>query len=264
MRRVHLLSYQVALHDLKRLQKLHQRRDLCAGLELEAALYDLGFRHGEPIFNEPPRRGPRKPPPGAPPFPVDLSFVDEHDLLLQVTRPPYSDVASGPKRKIALAHTDLELRLHELWRGFLGICARNHVQLQPGMYPFLTPGFETRREMTFQQRGWSAPYKELNDQQTGWRKLRGKRRSALFLLRVEHAWPGGPGYLCAYGLSGCTTFVFAYRLARDLKHWLARPGFLVAELEIGKLPDHTTDLRWSLDWKIEPILVHELGLRAQA
>jgi len=264
MRRVHPLSYQVALHDLKRLLKLHQRRDLCAGIELESALYELGFRHGEPIFNEPPRRGPKKPPPGAEPFHVDLSFVDPHDLLLQITRPPFSDAESGPKRQIALAHTDLELRLHALWREFLETSARNHVRLHPGMYPFLAPGFESRREMTFRQRGWGAPYQELNDQKSGWRKLRGKRRTLVFLLRVEHAWPGGPGYLCAFGMDGCTTYIWAYRLKRDLKHLLERPGFLVAELELGKMPDHTTDLRWSLDWKIEPILVRDLGLRAQA
>lgn len=259
MRRIHPLSYLVATHDKKRQAKLHQRRDLSAGLELTIALLNQGYRYGEPILNQPPRRGPQKPAPNGKPFPVDLSFVEPDDVLLQFTRPPFSDIHSGPMRKIALAHTDLELRLFELWKShYLRVSARNHMLLHPDMHGLVLPGYEHCREMAFKQKGWGAPYQELNDQQgDGWRKVRrGKRRTALFLLRVEHAWPGGPGYVCAFGMDGCTTTVWAYRLGRDLKGYLERPGFVVCELELGRIPDLTTDIRWCLEWKIEPVLVH--------
>ena len=258
MRRIHTLTYLVATHDKKRQPKLHARRDLCAGLELVFALSELGYRYGEPILNQPPRRGPQKPAPGEPPFPVDLSFVDADDILLQVTRPPFSDIHSGPIRQIALAHTDLELRTFDIWKRYLRVSARNHVLLSPHLHDQVLPGYEPCREMSFKQKGWGAPYSELNDQQGGgWRKVgRGKRRTALFLLRLEHAWPGGPGYVCAFGMDGCTTTVWAYRLARDLKIYLKRPGFVMCELELGRIPDLTTDLRWCLDWKISPVLVH--------
>ena len=260
MRRVHPLTYRVAPHDKKRLPKLHQRRDLCAGLELCYAFYELGYRHGEQIFNQPPRKGPQKPAPGAKPFHLDISYVDPTDILLHFTRVPLSDIPSGPLRKIDPAHTDLERLLFQAWRPFLLISARNHMQIHPDLHPLFRPGSECCREMSFKQKGWGAPYDELNAQEGGgWRKYRSKRKTALFFLRLEHAWEGGPGYVCAFGMDGCTTLVWAYRLARDFKHLLTKPGFVVAELELGKMPDHPTDLRWCMDWKIEPVLVHDLS-----
>jgi hypothetical protein len=250
----------VAPRDRKRLPKLHQRRDLCAGLELCYALYELGYRRGEQIFNQPPRKGPQQPPPGAKPFHVDLSFVDPTDILLQFTRPPYSDLRSGPKRKITPSHTDLEQRLFKVWElNFLPISARNHVQVHQNLHPRFEPGFEYCREMSFKQKVWGAPYNEVNAQEgDGWRKYRGKRKTVVFLLRVEQAWAGGPGYVCAFGMDGCTTLVWAYRLSRDYRHLLEQPRFVMAELELGRMPVHPTDLRWCMDWKITPILVHDV------
>jgi len=255
MRRVHPLTCPVAPHDLKRQPKLHARRDLCAGIELEHALFELGFRHGEQILHQPPR-GAQEPPPGEL-FHVDLSFVDSSDLLLQFTRPPLDDIEQGSLRKIPLARTDLERDLFELWRHYLSICARNHVVLHPDFHALVRPGFEECREMTFKQKGWGGPYDERNARMgQGWRKVRGKRRTAVFLLRVEHAWEGGPGYLGAFGVDGCGTTVWSYRLARDLRPLLETPGFVVAELELGRIPDHPTDLRWCMDWPIEVVLEH--------
>lgn len=259
MSRVHPLSSRVASHDKKRPPKLHQRRDLCAGHELDAALYEQGYQRGEPIFLQPPRRAQTQPKNGKP-FVLDLSFVAPDDILSHFTRPPFSDVERGAIRKIELSRSDLEERLFTVWKQrFLTVSARNHVVLHGDLHALVKPGFERCREMKFIQKGWGAPYDVVNAQEgDGFRKYRGKRRTAVFLLRLAHAWPGGPGYVCAFGMDGCTTFVWNYRLARDFKHLLDRPRFVVAELELGRMPEHTTDLRWCMSWKIEPVLVHEL------
>jgi hypothetical protein len=258
MRRVHPLTYQVAQRYSERPLKLHQRRDLVATLELEYALFELGYRHGEHIFNQPPPGGPRKPPEGQT-FPVDVSFVEEGDLLLQTMRPPMNDIHAGGKRIIARAYTDLEELLFLALGPFLSYSARTHMRLSSRMRKKLGHGFENRREMSFAQRGWGAAYDTLNDTVGGgWRKFRGSRRTALFLIHLPQAWKGGPGFLCAFGMDGCTTCIFAYRLARDLKHLLLKPGFVVCELELGEMPQGSTDLRWCMDLKIEPILMHEI------
>ena len=74
------------------------------------------------------------------------------------------------------------------------------------------------------------------------------------LLRVEEAWPGGPGLLGTFGMDGITSLLWAYRLGRDRCDLLARPGFVMADLQIGTIPERPTDLRWCEDWTIQVIL----------
>ncbi len=256
MRRIHPLTYPLACHDQARPLKLHQRRDLLALIELEAALFELGFRHGEPIFSHPTRI---KPPPSGL-SEVDLSGIGPDDLILQAMRPPIHDIEAGAKRKIARAYTTLEERHFLCWRRYLEFLARTHVRLAPEIQAQIRAGYEDRREMAFRQKGWGAPYAELNALKgRGWRKYAGNRRSVVFLLRVEHAWEGGPGYLCAFGMDGCTTVVWSYRLARDFRHLLERPGFVMAEIELGLIPDGVTGLGFCMDWRIEPLVVLQEG-----
>ena len=255
MKRFHPLLYRIAPRDKQRPPKLHQLRDLCAGLELASALRELGFQLGYQIFNQPPRDEARNPP-GGPPYKVDVSFVQPQDVLLQFTRPPFSDIRSGAKRKVMPARTDLELRLFEAWEPFLEKSARDHMIAAARMHQAFRRGFEHCREATYLQMGWGAPYVEVNDQSgSGMRPYRGKR-TTLYLLRLEAAWKGGPGYICAFGMDGSTTLFWAHRLANDLRHLLEKPGFVIAELELGELPDHPTDLRFCEDWKIE-LALHE-------
>lgn len=255
MRRIFPVSYQLARHDKNRPLKLPQRRDVLALRELELTLLEIGYQRGEAIFNQAPAGwDPDQP------FQMDLSGYGPDDLHLQCMRPPINDLQEGHKRKIARANTNLEGYYFDAVRPHIDWSARSHMRLSPSLQPLIRAGFEDRRAMSFRQKGWGAPYSELNAQEgRGWRKFKGGRRTALFLLRLAEAWKGGPGYLCAFGMDGCTTVVWAYRLARDFKHLLAKPGFVLAEIELGEIPPATTDLRFCMDWKIEPLLVHEFG-----
>lgn len=257
MRRVHPLTYPVARKALERAPKLFARRDCTASSELLYPLYQLGFAQGEPIFQQPSASPPRGPVAFDELFKLDLSFLLPGALILQTTRPPMNDIDEGPRRQVERAYTDLEYYLFEAWKPHVEYLARTHVRLGPQVQPLVRAGFQDRREMGFKQRGWGAPYNELNALEgRGWRKYEGERRTAVFLLRLEEAWPGGPGYLCAFGMDGCTTLVWCYQLARKYPHLLAKPGFVMAELVLGRLPERATDLRFCLDWEIE-ILVHQ-------
>ena len=52
-------------------------------------------------------------------------------------------------------------------------------------------------------------------------------------------------------VEGTSTLVWAYRLGRDFAELLAEPGFVVAELVHGDIPDRPSDLRWAMEWDIE-------------
>lgn len=260
MRRAHPLTYPVARKALERAPKLFARRDCQASIELLFRLYELGFVQGEPIFQQPPSRPPKGPVPFDELYKLDLSFLLPGAMIVQTTRPPMNDIDEGPRRQVERAYTDLEYLTFEAWKPFVEYLARTHVRLGPQMQALMPGGFEDRREMSFRQRGWGAPYYELNALEgRGWRKYAGERRSALFLLRLEEAWPGGPGYLCAFGMDGCTTLVWCYQLARKFAHLLEKPGFVLAELVLGRLPERATDLRFCLDWEIEILVQQELS-----
>jgi len=267
MRRVHPLSYPVARKARERAPKLFARRDCTASSELLFPLYELGFAQGEPIFQQPPAVPPEEPIPFEKLHKVDLSFLEPGALLLQTTRPPMNDLDEGPRRQIERVFTDVEHFHFEALEPFVGYSSRTHVVLGPAVKDLVRQGSQDRREMSFRQKGWGAPYHRLNALDgKGWHRYGGAPRTALFLLRLDEAWPGGPGYLCAWGIDGCTTLCWCYRLARDpeLKRLLAKPGFVLAELELGELPERATDLRFCLDWKIEILVQHELGSAAPA
>jgi len=257
MRKVHPLTYPVARKARERAPKLFPRRDSPASGELLFPLFQLGFAQGEPILQQPPAVPPQEPVPFEKLHKVDLTFLEPGALLLQTTRPPMNDIDEGPRRQIERVYTDVEHHHFEAWKPYVEYISCTHLCLGPAVRDLVPQGSLDRREMGFRQKGWGAPYYRLNALDgRGWHKYTGPTRTALFLLRLEEAWPGGPGYLCAWGLDESTTLFWCYRLARDLRRLLEKPGFVMAELELGELPERATDLRFCRDWKIE-ILVHQ-------
>ena len=236
--RIYPFNYFVARKEQREF-KIHQRRDLGAAIELLHALYQHGYAYGEPILNFPPDEPPAEPHDGDDVFSepdlasalleMDLSFFAPGDLILQTTRPPLDDQGHGTKKRVERGYTQLEGRLLELWRNYLGICARSHVRIATDLRKELQSGYESRRDMQFRQQTL-APFSSLST-------LAGKRttppphRTAAFLLRVEEAWKNGPGFLGAFAMDGTTTQVWCYRLAHDFPELLREPGFVVAEIE---------------------------------
>jgi len=282
-RRVYPFSYFLPPRDRSRRPRIQMQRDMAACLEVVPALLEHGFRYGEPLLNFPPPPQPKGAPP-PPPLHVDTSFLGAGDLILTMTRPPLDDSGgtledgkgsraghdqgregscggptpgSRPNRKlVGRGLTDLEELLFESWKPRLHLCTRLKLLLPREVYKDLEPGFELQREMHFKEGPW-APFKQPNGPRGRGRKSSAEKpHTALFLLRVEQAWPGGPGMLGAFGMDGMSTLLWAYRLGRDLRHLLLEPGFVVADLEIGTLPARPTDLRWAMDWPIQVVLRH--------
>lgn len=224
---------------------------MAAALEVVPALLRLDYESGDTILEQPAARN-QKPP--REPYPVDLSFVRPGDLLVQTTRPPLDDHIAESRKYIGPTYSELEALLFKVWRRFFKNCERSNVELEPEVRSQMTEGFENRRLMEFYE-GYGAPYKQLNAcDRRGWKKPVAKGHTAAFLLRLDEAWPQGPGLVGAFGMDGVSTLVWCYRLARDFDHLLEKPGFVVVDLGLGEMPERLTNLRWAMDLPIEVVL----------
>jgi hypothetical protein len=252
-------TFALSRHDSDRPLRPFQRRDGVASTLLIGALMRLGYGYGEPLFNQPPVEPPEEDA-VVPLIPMDLSFVNPGDLILQTTRPPIHDKDDDSMKQVERGYTGLEQTLFDLWvPNYLSRCSRQQVSLSLSMASHLRQGFEDRASMNFMQRGDLAPYTLLSGRKQGPNRVVSDNRTAVFLLNEPALWKDGPGYLCAFGLSGVMTMVWAYKLAKQFPHLLTRPGFFVYELEVGPIPERALNLQWCRDWKLEPVLTHEFG-----
>jgi hypothetical protein len=241
----------------KRELLISARRDVGAAMDILPALMRLGYRYGEPILDHPPEEQAANRF-NEPLFQADISFLEAGDLLLQTTRPPLDDHEHGDRKRVRRSFTDIEGRLFNLWDHFLERSARSHIFLHERLHASLRPPYESRRQMKFRE-SQGAPYKELNDcGGSGWCKTdeETERRTAVFLLRHDEAWEGGPGLVSAFGLDSTATAVWAYRLGRDWSHLLVTPGFVVAEMVNTGIPERPTNMIWANNWEIT-VMLHE-------
>ena len=74
--------------------------------------------------------------------------------------------------------------------------------------------------------------------------------TAVFLIWVEHAWPGGPGLLAAFGMGGTETLVWCHRLATEYRHLLCTTPFVMAEMRMAPLPERPTTMDFARSWEV--------------
>jgi hypothetical protein len=253
-RRIHPIS--LFLTPKHKSVALAARRDQHAALEIVPALLGQGFGYGEPILDYPPRKPPPEPVRKSDLHKVDLSFVAPGDVLLQTTRPPMHDRFDDLRKRIRQSYTDLEDHMFDVWDNYIAWNSRGRVLLHKRLHHLLQPPHENKRQIIFRE-SQGAPYLELADC-TGARERTDEtteRRTAVFLLRKEEAWPGGPGLIGAFGMDATATAVWCYRLGRDLDYLLARPGFVFAEMTNPGIKERPTNMLCARDWAIE-VLVH--------
>lgn len=200
-----------------------QMRDGEAALCLADALVDHGFRFESPICNYP-SEGPDL-------IPFDMDMFDETDLILLATRPPMHDKLIGDRRGMDRSFTVLE---ETLFQGPLRMhferCARSEVLLTHETAR-ISAEIAARQSMLFRQNG-GAGYQSYGAPCTRvWPRFeRGETRSAAFLVYAEHAWPGGPAFLAAFGMGGTETLGWAYLLRTRFADLLCTTPFAMVEL----------------------------------
>ena len=235
--------------------KTAQTRDETAAREVIEALRKIGFDYGEPILNFPPEQNPNRLVEEEDLYPVDVSFLKPEDILFTMTRPPIHDVAHGDRKMIEPGNTDIERRVFDAWEPYLEVVARSHIKLAPGIQSELRSGYESRRDMTFRQRG-GGYYGGLNaGDGRGPRRPPGPGRTAAFFLRTEELPGNSFGLINAFGMDALMTQVWAYRLRRDFAYLLERPGFAMVEMQSAPVPPRPTNLRFAMNWTIETVIL---------
>lgn len=252
-----VFSSALSRHDRNRSLLIHQRRDSDAAMNLVGALARRGYGHEGLLFNQPALMPPNGPP--AKLLATDISFVGPGGLILVPTRPPCHDEHDRPMKRIERAYTTFEQCLLDLLvPNFFEHCSREKVLFGLRHQDSLRPDFAGLRGCTFVQRGDTAPIKEYEGARKRTRPVRGEpRRTLVFHLYMPELFPGGPGCLMAFGMTGPMTLAWSYRLAKDHASLLLRPGFHVLQLQPGATPERPNDLRFTLEWPLEPVLMHD-------
>ncbi len=257
----HLFDFSFALsrHDRGRPLLIHQRRDSQAAMALVGALGERGYRYRFPIFNQPAAIPPNGPPPQL--HATDTSFVVPGDLILVTTRPPCHDERDRPMKHIERAYTTLEQELLDLLvPNFFEHCSRELVLFGLKHGNHLRPGFEGLLGCEFIQKGEDGPIKLARYAQRELRPRRGDPvRTLVFHIYMPELYRGGPGCVLAFGMTGTTTLAWCHRLASDHSGLLLRPGFHVLQLEPESVPERPNDPRFTADWKLEPVLMHDFA-----
>jgi hypothetical protein len=220
-----------------------QLRDGEGGLFMREAVAAHGYAYAGPIINYP-SSGPDL-------IPFDDGRLRETDVILLTTRPPMDDRNVGDKKGIRRGYTTLEEKLLEgALRRYFARCARSEVLLTDEIAR-ISPEIARRQSCMFRQNG-GAMYYSYGSPTTGeWRHFKKDPQplTAAFLVYEEHAWPGGPALLAAFGMGGTETLVWSYFLATRLSHLLFTTSFAMAELRAPLLAEPPTRIDLPAAWE---------------
>ena len=222
----------------------YQLRDAEAAAHIIPLLCKMGRRYVGAIVNYPS--------PGPDIIPYDLTVWNENDLLLLVTRPPMHDALYGTLHHIPRSFTQLE---DTLFRGPLAHCfdeCARHVARLTDEVAALSPEIAARQAMEFHQHNGASYQAYGSPRNRPFTRFtrRTPARSAAFLVYAEHAWPGGPALLAAFGMGGVETLVWIYHLTTRFPHLLCTTPFAMGEITYGPLTDGLDPMGFANKWDV--------------
>jgi hypothetical protein len=249
--RFHRFSSLIANGDKTRKHWAFKVRDGLAASQAEAVLATQGYVAGRDLLNFPPQPGDRSKELAK----IDTSMFRPRDLLCTSGRLPFSDHLEGCRKKVPPGETDLEQELIEEWQLWVSSGSRLFVQLHQRLHDKLPAGYENRRRMKIHE-GARAAYNSLSrcDGSPPRRYTGEEVRTPFFKLRLPRLEKRSFGYLGIWGMNGNTTLIGACLLRHRHPELLTKPGFVMAELVGGHIPERPFDLDWALDWRLEVLI----------
>jgi hypothetical protein len=224
--------------------KLAFHVDGIALMNVVAALYCAGYELGEIQLNYPPPRDGAKHPSD-----FDPNTLERDGLIVSATRVDF-ELANKCRKIVQKGYTPLERWIEAAWRGVIQRSERLQMILQVSAAQYLAEGFETRRNIEFNERE-GARYSGFPDDNSF--RANKNTPTAAYLLRLRELWPGGPGYLGFFGMDSTAALAWSHLLRHRHADLLHTEGFFMAELS-GPLPGHVSNLRWADAWRSEIIL----------
>ncbi|MGA9450274.1 MAG: hypothetical protein WBW41_02905 [Verrucomicrobiia bacterium] len=228
---------------------LSKIRDGAAFAEVTARLTKLGYEYGHIIFN-PPFNPRKKSELGKEHF----HFIKPDDLIVLTTRPPLDDPRHGDKKLVRQSGTHLEKQIFEECRKFLAICARSHVQLTKPVGANIK-----RADLVFHQHKSARlkNYKGLND----FRSKNVPKKSDIaigFFLRAKAIPEYGCGLLASFGMGGRETLIWNRIVRTRYADWVNRCAFIVAEMNLAKIPETPVTLEFVDQVKVKILVEHHI------
>jgi hypothetical protein len=226
--------------------RIHQLRDGDAFVQLSAVLYSRGYEFGELLLNLTSEDD--KTPP------VDLSFLTSSDLLVISTRPPLDDKKEEDKKFVPSSESSLEKKVFRALEAYFDKCARSRVKLAQPIARQLPVPFRERADITFREYGDGSYMKYRSHNARFWQKPAAPNSTVFYLVRIPAIEPGGPGLLTSFGMSGTETLIWNYLLRKRFPDWVFDYRFIMAEVELGRIPQQPDDLSFADTWELTPIL----------
>jgi hypothetical protein len=224
-------------------------RDGAAFSEVSAPLPKLGYEYGELIFNPPFRRGKDRPL-GKEHF----RFIKREDLIVLTTRPPMDDKRQGDKKQMPQSRTHLEKMIFKACRKYFRVCARSHVELTRAVGVRCKKadfGFHQHRSARLKC------YSRLGELRFT-DVPRNTHTMIAFLLRTKSIPEYGCDLLVSFGMGGWETLIWNRIVRTQYPQWLTRPVFVVAELDMRKIPARTRTLDFVDQIKPTILLEHHI------
>jgi hypothetical protein len=234
--------------------RIAHQRDGDAFMEICELLREAGYKFADIIYNFPSSK-----------TVIDLRrFVSSH-VIVQVTRPPGDDVASGHRRIVHPSGTNLERIVACALNTYFNELSRAIVSLTPEFAAHLKPGYEERARIQFKL--------QPNATYQAWKRCGpGKMlaashptRTAAYFLRTPPLWEDGPSLILAFGMGSTETYIWARLLRTRYPHFITSesPRFVMAELIPAPVPLHPIDGSFAEQWQAEIILDVDLPLSDQ-
>jgi len=215
------LTYSNAWQDDE--PKLFKERDAIAFCELTACLPEMGFHYGTTIHL----------------YPDDERKLSEFpafrpgDLLVLSTRPPLHDQVGivPPHRKIIrAAKTELEVLLFRELSKYFEYCTRKHVELTTYAASLLRVEEPHKWKHTelYEYSGAKIMSHYVGPEPV---KPKPNRCSSIaFFLRINQVPKLNCDFIASFGMDGYGTLIWNRMIRNKFAHWLASPGFVMAEL----------------------------------
>jgi len=235
---------------------LHHLRDGDASIELSEVLRDKGYRYGGLVLNYP--VDDRKYPPSysIPRRFVDDSFLKAGDLILLTTRPALHDRVDPARSYINRSYTTLEDKVFKALGKYFQHCSRIQVFLSDYVIDKY-PQVRERCNIQFRQnqtqnlkhnlkQNLGSVYDSVNRH-----KPPSSNLTAMYMVYIERAWENGPKLLCAFGMGGPETLIWAYLLRTRFHDLVASQEFVMAEMEERPILPGCDNLNEVNDWDVK-------------
>ena len=236
-------------------------RDSEANFELRMALHDYGYGFGTTVLNLPSQKRNFKLLRPAEQRIVNLAFLGPKDRFVCTTRPPLSDFIQDDRKKVEPSNTSIEDTIFQHYWRYFDRLSRSSIRFSEQANACLPRSKKNRGEMGFYQFGCTySSLGELDGKQLPPGILRDSTLACL--LSVEELWPGGPGFVGAWGLNAIATLVWNFLLRDRYSALLENKGLTVVELETTDVPLQPDTYEWARDWHVTPLMETKVELPA--